>query len=209
MRRNAAMVPYTTPWYVTSVTRRNSSGSISHSGANTDVMASFTQTSISPSSRSTRSAASSTCQATATSVGTASALPPPRSTSFAPTCSPSSPRASSATCAPAPPKAAAAARPTPADAPVTTTTLPCNDLEPISAPPESFDVLSLDLEPVARTPSIGPKHPVVGRHDAVEHHPLDPLVVGEMLQVPEVRNRSTRRGADRGRAMRRDLQPVP
>ena len=45
---SAAIVPYTTPRYVTSVTRLNSSGVISLKGENTDVMASFTHTSMGP-----------------------------------------------------------------------------------------------------------------------------------------------------------------
>ena len=53
IRRRAAMVPWTVPRYVTSVARRNSSGIVSDSGANTVAMASFTQTSIGPALRST------------------------------------------------------------------------------------------------------------------------------------------------------------
>src|SRR5215467_617667 len=43
IRFNAANVPWTTPRYVTSVTRLNSSGSISSIGENTEVIALFRQ----------------------------------------------------------------------------------------------------------------------------------------------------------------------
>ena len=69
--RNASIVPYTAPRYVTSVTRRNSSGVMDASGENTVVIASFTQTSIGPSSSSMRRAASRTWSGSATSVGIA------------------------------------------------------------------------------------------------------------------------------------------
>ena len=60
MRARAAMVPHTWPRNVTSTARRKSSGEISQVGAKTVVMASLTQTSIGPSSFSTKVAAAST-----------------------------------------------------------------------------------------------------------------------------------------------------
>ena len=58
------------------MTRRNSAGVICANGANTEVNATFTQTSIGPSSRSARSAAWSTASKSATSTGSGSAVPP-------------------------------------------------------------------------------------------------------------------------------------
>ena len=58
------------------MTRRNSAGVILLNGANTEVNATFTQTSIGPSSASARSAARSTASKSATSAGSASAVPP-------------------------------------------------------------------------------------------------------------------------------------
>src|SRR6266542_1677692 len=91
-------------------------------------MASFTHTSIGPSSASTRAAAASTRSKEATSTGIGSPSPPAASTSFAAASSPSRPRASNPTRAPLVPNAIAVARPTPADAPVTTTTFPCRSM---------------------------------------------------------------------------------
>ena len=106
------------------MTRVNSSGLISSNGANTEVNATLTQTSIGPSSRSTRSAAASTASASATSTAIGRAVPPARSTSSGRAVQPCSPRASRATDAPCWPKPTAVARPIPPLAPVTTTVLP-------------------------------------------------------------------------------------
>ncbi len=108
---------------MTSVARRYSSGSISSKKEKTVVIASFTQTSIGPSSASIRSAAASTADASETSVGIASAVPPAASTSPRTPSSASSPRESSATLARSLPKRRAIALPIPDPAPVTTTTL--------------------------------------------------------------------------------------
>ena len=56
------------------MTRRYSSGWIFSNGANTDVNATFTHTSMGPSSASTRSAAAKTCAWSATSTGITSGL---------------------------------------------------------------------------------------------------------------------------------------
>jgi len=84
-------------------------------------IASFTQTSIGPHSRSTRSAAASTADSSATSVGSTIASPPACSISRFAASRPSIPRATRATRQPFSPKRRAVARPTPADAPVMTT----------------------------------------------------------------------------------------
>ena len=103
------------------MTRRNSSGLISQNGAKTEVNATFTQTSIGPNRSSACSAARSTASKSATSVGTASAVPPALCTASAAASRPSSPRAISTTFAPRRPKSSAVARPIPALAPVITT----------------------------------------------------------------------------------------
>src|SRR5438067_1456291 len=84
-------------------------------------MASFTQISIGPSSRSTRSAAAYTASASATSTGSTSALPPKDSTSRAAASRPSRPRAIRPRSAPCRANSRTAARPAPAEAPVMTT----------------------------------------------------------------------------------------
>ncbi len=104
--------------------RRNSSGRMSVNGANTEAKAQLTHTSIGPSSASTRSAAASTASRSETSVGMASGRRPASWTSRAASPNPAGPRARSATSSPCAANARAAARPTPADAPVTTTTRP-------------------------------------------------------------------------------------
>ena len=58
------------------MTRRNSSGVISHTGENTVTIASLIQTSIGPKVSAMRSAAANTASASATSAGTARAVPP-------------------------------------------------------------------------------------------------------------------------------------
>lgn len=82
-------------------------------------------------SRSTRSAAASTWAWSATSVGTAIAMPPACCTSLRAPSRPSMPRASKATRQPCLPNSTAVARPIPADAPVTTTILSCILLSPL------------------------------------------------------------------------------
>src|SRR5579859_6730222 len=89
---------------------------------NTDVIALFTQISIGPSSSSTCWAAASICAASATSTLSASALPPAASTSRRAPSRPSLPRAIRPTHAPCFANSLTVARPTPADAPVITTT---------------------------------------------------------------------------------------
>lgn len=107
------------------MTRRYSAGVVSITGENTDAIALLIHTSMGPNVASTAAAAASTASASATSQGRTSPSPPAASTSrFAPS-SPSRPRARS-------PiraffrfaRAWTIARPTPADAPVTTTTGP-------------------------------------------------------------------------------------
>src|SRR5579872_1797739 len=122
IRFKAARVPYTTPRYVTSVTRLYSSGCISFTGENTEAIALLTQTSIGPNSRSTAWAEFSTAPASETSTGRTIAWPPSDSISRFAASSPSIPRAISPTLAPCLPNWRAAARPKPADAPVITTT---------------------------------------------------------------------------------------
>src|SRR4051812_36964865 len=90
-------------------------------GENTETIALLTHTSMGPSSRSIKSVALSTARASATSTGIASACAPAASTSLAAASSPSWSRANSATPSPRAAKARAAARPTPALAPVMTT----------------------------------------------------------------------------------------
>src|SRR5947209_5499001 len=75
-----------------------------------------------PKLSSTLVAAASTCSGSATSVGRTSALPPSSSTSRRAPSNPSRPRASRPMWAPRLAKARTMARPTPAEAPVTTTT---------------------------------------------------------------------------------------
>src|SRR5437868_8523539 len=122
IRFNAASVPYTYPRYVTSVTRLNSSALISLMGEKTDAMALFTQMSIGPKVDSTRSAAASTCAGSATSTGSTTARPPVASTSRFASSRPSVPLATSPIHAPCFANSRTVARPTPADAPVMTTT---------------------------------------------------------------------------------------
>jgi hypothetical protein len=105
------------------VTRSYSSGVISLTGEKTLAIALLTHTSIGPSVASTRAAAASTCAASPTSVGMTTARPPAASTSRRAPSSPAWPRASSPTEAPRRANAIAVARPTPAEAPVMTTTL--------------------------------------------------------------------------------------
>src|SRR5581483_5099330 len=128
MRFSAAIAPYTPPRYVTSVTRRNSSGVMSSTGANTVAIALLTQISIGPNSRTMRSAASSSAEASATSALQTTASPPASSISRRVDSKPSSPRAINPTFAPRFANASAVARPTPAVAPVMTTTLFRNEL---------------------------------------------------------------------------------
>src|SRR5579875_81569 len=119
MRARAAVVPHTWPRKVTSTARLKSSGDTSHAGEKTVVIASFTHTSIGPSSSSAFDAAASTSSKTATSVGMARARPPARRTSAAAASRPAAPLASRATSKPRSARAVATALPTPADAPVT------------------------------------------------------------------------------------------
>jgi hypothetical protein len=81
MRCSADSVPCTTPRYVTSATRRNSSAFIWRTGENTLAMALLIQMSIGPKASSTRDAASSTACAFATSTLQMRARPPAVSTS--------------------------------------------------------------------------------------------------------------------------------
>src|SRR5215208_4502150 len=74
IRFRAASVPFTVPRYVTSVTRRNSSGVISLTGEKTEVIALLTHTSMGPNSSSILRAARSTAPASETSVGTSRGL---------------------------------------------------------------------------------------------------------------------------------------
>jgi hypothetical protein len=104
------------------VTRWYSAGVISFTGENTDAMALLIQTSGGPKAFSTDAAAASTSSASATSAGAISDFPPKASTSSAAAFSPSSPRATSPMDAPRLANARTTARPTPAEAPVTTTT---------------------------------------------------------------------------------------
>src|SRR3954449_11688497 len=138
LRWTAARVPQTYPRYVTSVALRNSSGSTAANGLKIVAIASFTHASIGPSSTSTCSAAASTAWGSATSVGIASPLPPASATSRSAPARPSSPRASKATVVPSRASSIAVARPTPADAPVTTTTRPECFLAIPAAYPKSF-----------------------------------------------------------------------
>src|SRR5436305_2493886 len=84
-------------------------------------MALFTQTSIGPSSASTRAAAASTASLSATSVGSTRARPPRASTSWRAFSKASRLRATRPMWAPCSAKARTVARPTPAEAPVITT----------------------------------------------------------------------------------------
>src|ERR687890_549398 len=105
------------------MTRRYSSAVVSATGANTVAIALLIQTSMGPHRSSTAAAASSTASASDTSSGSTSASPPARRTSSAATSSASSFRAMRPSLAPRAANARTTARPTPDDAPVTTTTL--------------------------------------------------------------------------------------
>src|SRR5262245_24749347 len=91
-------------------------------GDSTETIALLIQISIGPNSRSTASAAASTASGSAMSVGRTRALPPASSTSRRAPSNPSRPRANSPILAPRFANARTVARPTPADAPVITTT---------------------------------------------------------------------------------------
>src|SRR4051812_39651845 len=117
-------MPWIEPRYVTWVTRSISSGVQFHSSASTAVMATLTQTSISPSVSSISRAAASTASASATSAGATQARRPASRTSAAAASRRSRPRAISPTSAPRAANSRTQARPMPADAPVMTTTFP-------------------------------------------------------------------------------------
>src|SRR3954464_9255620 len=91
-------------------------------GEKTDTIALLIQMSVGPNFCSTVAAACSTASGSDTSSGSTSASPPNDSISRFAASSPSRPRAMSATRAPRRPNARAVARPTPAEAPVMTTT---------------------------------------------------------------------------------------
>src|SRR5947207_2191431 len=97
---------------------------MSWNSAKTVVIALLTQTSIGPKASSTAVAADCTASQSATSHGSTSGLAPACSTSRAAPSSPSRPRAIRPICAPSRANRRATARPTPADAPVMTTTCP-------------------------------------------------------------------------------------
>jgi hypothetical protein len=120
VRRSAASVPWTDPRYVTSVTRRYSSGCISRIGENTDAIALLILTSIGPHWSSTASAAASSCSQSAASTGRTGARPAASSTSRCAAARRSSPRAIRPIRAPSVGNRTTA-RPTPAAAPGTTT----------------------------------------------------------------------------------------
>jgi hypothetical protein len=107
----------------TSTTRRFASGGTSSSRPTAASTALLTQTSILPKCSTARRASSSTLPHSATSVGTARALPPRASHSVATPSGASSERAARTTEAPRWAKCLAAARPMPRDAPVITTTI--------------------------------------------------------------------------------------
>src|SRR5581483_11465771 len=119
---------------------------MSWSGAKIVAIALLIQTSMGPSSASILAAASSSASASATSVGIASARPPDFSTSSAAASSRSRPRAIRPTAAPR----CAKARPTPADAPVTTTTSGTQRLSPANAAENDL------ARPRLPRPSVGP-----------------------------------------------------
>src|SRR4051812_1992673 len=122
---------------------------MSLNGANTDVIAQLTQTSIGPSSSSTCAAAASTASASATSTPIASPRRPAASTSLAAASRPSYPRARMATSSPFSAKARTVARPTPADPPVTTTTRPSGILRPSSVTARAVGIFQWMDSPVA------------------------------------------------------------
>ena len=104
-------------------TRLNSSGVVSLTGENTDAIALFSQTSIGPKRFSVVAAAASIPCASATSHGSTTALPPSAVTSRAASSRASRQRAITPMRAPSLAKPCAAARRTPAEAPVITMTL--------------------------------------------------------------------------------------
>src|SRR4051794_34003998 len=122
MWSRAALVPQTVPRYVTRVARSNSSGSTFLKGANTVVIALFTQMSIGPNASSTATAADRTASQSARSTGSTSACPPACSTSRFASSSASRLRAISPIRAPSCANRRTIARPIPELAPVTTTT---------------------------------------------------------------------------------------
>src|SRR5690349_11014513 len=145
---------------------------MSVNGAKTVVIALFTHTSIGPSSDSTWCAASATCSAFATSTHSRAARVPRRVTSFTVASSPSVPRASTPTSHPLAANRSTAARPTPAVAPVTTTTLTDSLLDLLQC-------RVCELQPVARrdrgqcrgNEASGPR----GEHESEREARRDPL----------------------------------
>src|SRR5438067_9515719 len=61
-----------------------------------------------------------------------------------------------------------------------------NRVSPVSPPAVGLRVGVPQGQPVARAAGIGAQGAAVGVEGAVEQHPLDPLVVVEVLQVPQV-----------------------
>src|SRR5574338_1382138 len=105
---------------------------VSRTVEKTDAMALLTQTAIGPKWCSIIAAACSTASASATSHGIAIASPPRSCTSRLAASSPSIPRAIRPMRAPSLAKRRAVARPTPADAPVITTTSDIDERPPLT-----------------------------------------------------------------------------
>ena len=73
---------------------------------------------------------------------------------------------------------------------------------------EASGVPVLELEPVARPRAVGPQDAALRLGNAVEHHPLDPDVVVEVLEVPPPLDGAERMRRDRGRAVGGDVDRV-
>jgi hypothetical protein len=75
-----------------------------------------------------------------------------------------------------------------------------------SAAPVPFRIRGAEGQPVARAVRIG-SHPPAGRVErAVEEHPLDPLMIMEAFDVPQVAHCRPHVRVQVGRAVPQDLQ---
>lgn len=124
MTGSAAREPNMVPIRLTSRMRRCTSTGTSPIAPYAITAASFTQTSMRPSSDTARAASASTWSLSATSVGTATARAPSPRHCCAVSSSVGPPRAASTRFAPRSAKRTAAARPMPLEAPVRTTAAP-------------------------------------------------------------------------------------
>ena len=71
---------------------------------------------------------------------------------------------------------------------------------------EAFGLRFTQLHPEPRAARVGTEHPAGRVHGTVEEHPLDPLMIMEVLDVPQVRHRHTDMSVQVRRTVRRDVQ---